>query len=392
MINSLIILLIAYCAPLSPAEAAESVRPSVSIEAAGSVQPSVSTAMPAAKAGITARLSAEAGFEHGLSGSFAGQLGGRLIIAGGCNFPHDPLAPQSPKQYYSGIYAAMPTAAKRATPVSMNWERIATLPTPRAYGATASTPAGLVLIGGTDTSGSLAETLLLDRKGNLTPLPPLPRRIDNAAAAAIGNTVYLFGGNADGIPSRALWALDITAPQRGWQRLSDIPGNPRTQPAMAAANGELYVWGGFALRHAGNEPTLNTDGYRYNPTTDTWHPLPAPADDSGEPLSLGGGAATTLADGRIAVAGGVNKDIFLNAIIKTPDGYLQHPPEWYRFNKNVLVFDPATQRWTVLASSSHAARAGASIFAIPRGIFIYGGELKPRIRTPETFFIPLPAK
>lgn len=347
-------------------------------------------------------------------------LNGQLVIAGGCNFPNDPLGDKSPKQYYRGIYAATPptdpkvlkdlkdlkdlnaTATKGATSTAtkgastksvkqldLTWKRIGSLPSARAYGATAATPAGLVLIGGSDASGATGETLLLDKSGNISQLPSLPMRVDNAAAAAIGYTVYLFGGNADGIPSRALLALDLTDPQKGWRRLADIPGNPRTQPVMAASNGELYVWGGFATRHQGYEPTLNTDGYRYNPYTNSWHHLVAPTDAKGEEVSLGGGAAVTLADGSIAATGGVDKTIFLNAITQIPDGYLQHPVEWYRLNKNILIFDPATQTWRVQGVSSNTARAGASLFATPAGVVIYGGELKPRIRTPHSHLIHL---
>lgn len=333
----------------------------------------------------------ESGIEAGLSGCFATTNGSDLIIAGGCNFPGDPFAPGASKKFYQGIYAADST--------DMLWQRIGNLPQPTAYGATATTPKGTVLIGGTTEHTPLSSCMLLTLEQGepvLTPLPSLPAPVDNAYSAAIGNTVYLAGGNLNGIPSRSLFALDLNAKKPEWKKLKDMPGNPRVQPVMAAgvnASGEtcLYLFGGFAGRHDKHEPSLELDGLCYTPSTNKWHTVSGPGTPQGTPLAVGGGAACTLSSGKIAVCGGVNKDVFLEALRNQAPDYLSHEPEWYRFNPYTLLFDPATESWLEpLDTATATARAGASIFpGSNNSFFIYGGELKPRVRSSETSHISL---
>lgn len=331
----------------------------------------------------------EAGIECGVSAPFAACLpDGRLLMAGGCNFPTEPMAAGSKKKYYCGIYVA--------DTATMQWRRIGSLPSATAYGATAVTPKGIALIGGTHDGVSSTDALLLNVEGeivDITPLPSLPVELDDMACAAIGNRIYAAGGNAAGYPSADLYMLDLDKPEAGWKKLRRMPGNPRVQPVMAtaqASDGEecLYLWGGFAGRHGSHEPTLELGGLRYRPSANRWEKIAGPTDADNEPLSVGGGAACTLIDGRIAVAGGVNKDVFLEALRNQAPDYLQHPSEWYRFNPNVLIYDPVTGEWSVEAVTAEAARAGAAVVAgNNHDIYILGGEIKPRIRTAETLHI-----
>lgn len=340
-------------------------------------------------------LEPEAGMEYGVSAPYAGMSDGRLIIAGGCNFPcADPLAPDAAKKFYRGIYAA--------DTATLQWRRIGSLPHAMAYGATAPVSGGLLLIGGTSETGPTADVTLLTLEGpeskvTLTPMPALPVPVDNMAAATIGRTVYVAGGNitTDGVttPSRHLYALDLSRENPRWEKLKSMPGNPRVQPAMTAArdaagNECLWIWGGFAPRHDGHEPSLETAGLCYRPDTNRWMAVAAPEDADGLPISTGGGAAVTLADGRIAVAGGVNARVFLDALRCQAPDYLLHPIEWYGLNPHVMVFDPSTLGWSEAMTTPEAARAGAAVFAGNHNdLFIYGGELKPRVRTASTIHL-----
>ena len=331
-----------------------------------------------------ADLDPEQGVEFGLSATFCGRFNNRLIIAGGANFPcATPLAPGAAKKLYRGIYAA-DLDAPDADAADIEWRRIGSLPDAMAYGASAQTDRGPVFIG-TDR-----HCRLLAPDGSLTDLPMTPAAIDNAAATAVGNTIYLFGGNVDGKPSRNLYCLDLDAPRAAWKELKPMPGNPRVQPVMAAAGGNLYVWGGFAGKQKGKDATLETAGMKFDIAKGKWSPLAAPVDSEGNEISLGGGAAVTLSNGLIAAFGGVNKDVFLDALRNQAPDYLEHPIDWYRFNRCVLLFEPATETWTIADTTPDTARAGAAAVAGPDGdLFIYGGELKPRIRTASTLHIRL---
>lgn len=331
----------------------------------------------------------EAGMECGVSAPFAGMSPEGMIMAGGCNFPVDPMATDSRKRFYKGIYLFDRKEGQ--------WKRTGSLPEVIAYGASATLDDGTIaLIGGNNGAGALRTAWLLRVNGGkavLERLPDLPCGMDNMAAAAIGRRVYVAGGNADGVPCRELLCMDTDTDNLVWERLRSMPGNPRVQPVMAAAEGPdgeecLYVCGGFAPRHNGHEPTLDTEGLRYSPRHNKWSRIPAPTTESGEDISLGGGAACTLTDGRIAATGGVNKDVFLAALRDQSADYLQHPAEWYRFNGRVLVFDPRAGEWSVAAECPECARAGAAIAADDDGgFYLTGGEVKPRIRTAETIHI-----
>lgn len=323
----------------------------------------------------------EAGMEYGVSAPFATCVDGNLIMAGGCNFPTDsPLAPDAIKKFYQGIYAADTS--------SFTWHRIGSLPRAMAYGSTIAMPDGMILIGGMGEDGSTADVYRL-RGSEMESLPALPVTFDNGAAAAIGSILYVAGGNQDGIPSRDLWALDLSQPGKGWKKQAKMPGNPRTQPVMAASGGRLYLWGGFAGKHKGHDATLECNGLCYDPATGKWSALPAPVADGVE-VSLGGGVAATLPDGRIAATGGVNKDVFLSALRNQQPNYLLHPIEWYRFNSRIFVYDPVAGEWQLIADLPDAARAGAAIASDSDGtLYLMGGEVKPRIRTAETLLIEL---
>lgn len=355
-----------------------------------------SDSLPAStfKIEITETPDSEEGIASGVSAAFAGTVGGKVIKAGGCNFPVNPMAPGSVKKFYQYIYAL-----EQQPDGSIVSKKIGSLPQPVAYGASATTPAGLVAIGGTTATEALAGAMLitLDSDGNavVSELPSLPATVDNMSAAYLDGKVYVAGGNVNGVPSNNLYVLDLDKQADGWKALKPFPGNPRVQPVLAASKdakgkSRLYMWGGFAGKGEGREASLNTDGLSFDPASGKWSELPAPVDTKGQPLSTGGGVAVTLPDGRIVVTGGVNKDIFLEALRNQAPDYLSHPIEWYRFNDLVSVFDPRTSTWSIGGTDSEIARAGAAAALTPQGeVWLIGGELKPRIRTPKVSKIKL---
>ncbi len=150
----------------------------------------------------------------------------------------------------------------------------------------------------------------------------------------------------------------------------------------------LYLWGGFAGKGDGREASLDTDGLCYTIAGGKWTKLPAPVGSDAQTVSTGGGTAVTLADGRIFVSGGVNKDIFLEALRNQAPDYLSHPVEWYRFNDLGLIYSPADGKWSIHSQGPEMARAGAAATVAPDGaVVILGGEIKPRIRTADALRI-----
>lgn len=324
-----------------------------------------------------------AAFLKGVSALYAGVINGKIMIAGGCNFPDVPAADGGKKVFYQDVYI---------TPLTkdtvFDWKKIGTLPQAAAYGVSISTEKGLICVGGTTATRSLSDVFLLSLQEDTLKtdtLPSLPVAIDNMAGALLGHSVYIVGGNVNGVPSSQVYSLDLTDMDKGWQQETDIPGESRVQPVCVAQADKLYVWGGFAPAVADRPASLSVDGYMFTPETKEWTPVATPRDAEGKDISLGGGVGTTFGEGLILCAGGVNKDIFLKALqgIYAGKEYLSHPVEWYEFNDKLMLYHPQTDKWTTLGNYEQGARAGAAIVSQDGFHYIINGELKPGIRTNE---------
>lgn len=323
----------------------------------------------------------EEGYSLGVSACYAGRIGPWIIMAGGCNFPEP-----GNKRYYRGIYAA------RVGTDTLHWQRVGELPEEAAYGGTAASGDSLILIGGNNNSRSLSTVLSLHitpdgTKATVRRLTPLPHTADNMAVAQSGNDIFTVGGNLDGKPSADILHLRLGRKGTAWNRFATLTGAPRVQPVAVCVGRRLYVWGGFHADSANS--TVHTGGECIALRTRRSTPLPAPTDDSGNPLTLAGGTAWAH-DGMIWAAGGVNHDIFLDAIsgsyslVKQSD-YLNQPIVWYRFNPRLCRYNPRRHRWQPTATvHPQLARAGAAALWVRGfGCFYIGGEVKPAVRTPQ---------
>lgn len=75
-------------------------------------------------------------------------------------------------------------------------------------------------------------------------LPPLPHAVDNMSATLLGDTLYVLGGNRNGIPSSSMFSLCLDNYSAGWTEVP-FPGRPRAQPVCSSLLGKLYVSGGL---------------------------------------------------------------------------------------------------------------------------------------------------
>ena len=346
-----------------------------------SILPSILTVLSLQVKTIAGFPSTEAGYDLGVSACYAGVIDDHIIMAGGCNFPEP-----GKKKYYAGIYAA------KASHDKLDWKLIGYLPEPAAYGGVVARGDSLVFIGGNNAEHSLSSVLSLhlnpEGKAEIHQLPNLPVTTDNMALAITSDDVlYVVGGNQDGKPSRDIWQMQ---PNEPWQKMAQIPGDPRVQPVCQAIDGSLYIWGGFYAD--GLQSTVPTEGCRYDLSNNSWTTLPSPCDAKGTPLTLTG-ATSILAQengtSEILCMGGVNKEIFWDAISGTykmveKENYLKRPVEWYKFSSNLLRFDVKKGCWIENPITHPSlARAGAQVVSCGNVFYYIGGELKPSVRTPE---------
>lgn len=313
----------------------------------------------------------------GVSAPFAGFVDGKLLVAGGCNFPDTPAADGGKKVFYDTVYALDTVVA-----TADGWQVLSRLPQAVAYGASATTPYGLACVGGLTAQGPVADAYLLQADGRIVPLPALPIPIDNGGAALIGKRLYVTGGNQpDG--GKTLYVLDLDAPV-SWKRLADYPGEQRVQPVVLAAPDALYLIGGYAFDASQQLCTLATDILKYDPATDTWKRMVGlvPEKD-GTPRCLVGGSGV-YRDGCLFLTGGVNYDIFRRAMEgRAPADYMRKTPAWYRFNDDVLVYDLRCHTWQVIPDVPGMARAGGILLEQDGTLYMICGEVKPGVRTAQ---------
>jgi N-acetylneuraminic acid mutarotase len=160
------------------------------------------------------------------------------------------------------------------------------------------------------------------------------------ALAAANGKLYLLGGYpASRQTSRTVQVYDIANDR--WELGPPLP-QPNNHGMAASVDGKIYLIGGHTT-DASDGPTVNTV-YELDPARGTW------VQKAPMPTSRGGGVAVVL-DGKIYVAGG-------------------RPPRGHDF----AVYDPATDRWEVLPDlpSQRNHITGA---AIQGRIHIVGGRL-----------------
>ncbi len=336
----------------------------------------------------------------GVGAPFAGEHGGVALLAGGSNFPDEPLIKGGKKRYGAEIFALPPG--------STNWVRAGRLSQPCAEGMSATTPRGVVCVGGSLEGKSVARAFLLTwdaARGQVveTALPDFPCGVRLGAAAAKDNRVYVAGGEYSETLSSDVWTLDVEEPQAGWRPLPALSGvNCRTQPIAFVQNGDqkrkyLYVIGGYAKNSQGVIQAL-TDGFSYDLSqlnaSGRWMPVSSavPKGSDAPAWPLIGARCITIGDQHALVFGGLDAAYFDDNQSKmaTLTGAAREaqriayqsgkPTSW---NSKVLAYHTVTDRWIVLGELPFPPTvAGAAIKRADGSVLLASGEIQPGIRTP----------
>lgn len=354
----------------------------------------------------------EGDLAKGVSAAYGALINNHLIVAGGANFPGKLSFEGGTKVFYDEILLY-----DRSDNM---WKIIGHLPQPSAYGVSVSLPNGVLWIGGKTATGSLSSCYMVsfsENKGNnssiaveLSSFASLPASMDNFAGCAIGETVFVAGGNVNGEPSNTFYTINVES-DTTWEALPPFPGLPRLQPVMAAIENEgktyVYLLGGFFGGDTERVPAMTTDMLRYDLMTGRWEKVAEQIDpESGEFFSLGGATAMPVENRYILCLGGVNHAVFLEAITKlhkiaydpqlTEEQkkqqndafsaiYLTQPINYYQFNSECRLFDTVTREWTTIDKTQNTARAGATLVWKGNTFYAVQGELKPGVRSPETW-------
>lgn len=332
--------------------------------------------------------------DQGVSAALLNFVGGRLMLAGGANFPDTPASQGGRKRIYDNIYVLADT-----TWLLTDFH----LPQPIAYAATASTPRGLAVLGGNNGSELTSKAYIWTPDGHFEPLPDLPLPTENAAAAYGDGYLYIIGGQTPSSPVNSAYRLLLDgSPSNEWQPLPSVPREARVQPSAAYACGRVYVGGGYNPTDGtvnGTLFALETDSLKWR-FIDSLH---LPDDDVkvstlvgasmhycpqlASLLMLGGVDAGKFQKAisrpfRIELAREANKLDELSRLQSESQQYLLHEPQWYAFNRDLTAKCIATESspYTRCYTDETLARAGAATLLQDSLLYVVGGELKPGLR------------
>lgn len=187
------------------------------------------------------------------SGAFVSVAGNCLIVAGG-------------SETSSGTLSDVVNLL--CEPAGKWVESGVRLPQPAAHGASLHWNGSAIFLGGKDSTGPLADTVLIKvhhGKPRRVDLSPMPAAAASLAGAVLGDTVYVAGGRGSSTSLRTFWALDLALPhdKRVWRELPPWPGPPRSHAIAAAQDESFFLFGGSEFREDGVRD-LN-DAYRYTP-------------------------------------------------------------------------------------------------------------------------------
>ncbi|GAA4441600.1 sodium/solute symporter [Pontibacter saemangeumensis] len=338
--------------------------------------------------------------QPGLAGALGGVHNGALLVAGGANFPDGMPWEGGRKQYWQDIFVLL-----KDDEGTYSWhDKTFRLPQPLAYSASVPTDKGIVTIGGENEQGIQRTVQLLrwdpvNKEVTVEQLPQLPLPLTNAAAAAIGNHVYVAGGESTGKVTDGLYRLDISAPARGWEKLPGLPVALSHAVAVVQSNGEypaLYIIGGRAQTTSGVSQLYGST-FAFDPKQNAWRRLSDISDSEGNKTSLS--AATGVATGAnsILVFGGDKGDVFtqieqLNASIAkaTDEDEKQRLQAEKRklltehtgFSKDIYLYNTVTDSWSK-AGTLPASHVTTFVARWGDDILIPSGEVKPGVRTVE---------
>ena len=367
----------------------------------------------------------DSAYAKGVSGHIVGELStGRLVMAGGCNFPDRPAREGGAKRYYSEIYIAeyggevLRACETKASEVDIRWWLIGHLPQPTAYAAFQRYDDQLIVVGGQSAEGDLRDAYIIqlcnryDMK--ITPLPSLPEPRSGMASALIENVLYLIGGRVNGKLSNTVLSLDLSRPQKEWREETPYPHSPFLKLVAMTNQGEystsssipyLELMGSFTGVDEPDQRVQTDVTYMtYTPQTKQWQTYKIAPDDSIAAHGFGGGYASKRGG---CFSGGVRADLFVTALQREKDlkaakakgnhqlveklqaeqrAYLSHEPAWYGFCSDWYSFDRSRGRGEAKSGFHFDGRADAVYldrpFSMTDGILI-GGETMPGVRTPS---------
>ena len=329
--------------------------------------------------------------KEGLAGMFAGIIDGRLVVAGGANFPNGYPWEGGKKFWYNKIYILESKHSKSWITSSV------TLPKPLAYGVSYSCNNRLICAGGEtgpmpgenpdNPPSCISDVIALtfrDGKLSVESLPNLPASAKDSAGSVIGTHLLHFGG-IQKIDSKTaenkLHILDLADSKPEWRAATPLPGPGRIQSVAALHNNELFVFAGIEIGLNSQGIPIRTMPY----LNDAWTFSPGNPFENGRwiklhdmpgDLAAAPGPAWNMDQTKIAIVGGVDSASHR----LTQKGH----PGW---GHDISIYDTSLDRWSIMKNAIPAGKSRVTAPALTwdKDYVLISGEKSPGKRSPEVF-------
>jgi N-acetylneuraminic acid mutarotase len=236
----------------------------------------------------------------------------------------------------------LPSGAPPASSSVVAWQRAMPMPTARTGAAAAAVGDEIFVIGGTSgVAATLATVEAFDVKLNFwRKAASLPEPLHHVTAVAVDKTVFVFGGlkGLANEPVEAVYAYDVMRDE--WRTVAQLP-RPLGSSSAVLVDGLVHLVGGDS-----RVQTLG-DHYVFDPATGKW-------DDRSELVSGRDRLGLAFADGRLWAVGGRGGSTL--------------------YNLNALsVYDFEHDQWDE-RRQLETARSSMAVGVSGHRIFVAGGE------------------
>lgn len=336
-------------------------------------------------------LPAQKGYDKniGTAGLLQGVIGEYVIVGGGANFP-DVLEKGGKKITHKDVYLLKDVNG------SLEVVEQVQLDYPIGYGLSVSVKEenAIYYLGGSPDSSHSRDILKVtvnNGKLNLNVVGQLPLSVENGVAQYRNEKIYYGVGKLENpsgknVNSNKFFAYDLK--ENKVEELADFPGAARQQAVGQILNDKFYVFSGGAS-------TSFVDGYAYDFEKNVW----LKASDvviNNEKILLLGANSLKISEDKMMVIGGFNYDLWNDAnhyLSSLKDEALQEykkeyfgaEPNWYKWNRKVLIYDATNDAWKTIGEIPFDAPCGAALLNVGNSIYSINGEIKPGVRTERMF-------
>lgn len=334
----------------------------------------------------------------GVAGPYAGMYDNILLVAGGANFEGEMPWRRGEKSYHTTIYGL---DLSGITPVWLRNGPIGDLPAPAAYGASVTTPSGVVCMGGENNEGisdAVFNVSFTGGKPCITYLPPLPLPLSNTMAAMVASKIFIAGGISPAGNSQALFCLDTQDVASGWVRLKDMPLAivSGVMVTTGKRNASLWVLGGRTREPDDDASVIRSEVFRFSVKENEWYQGGVMTDGT-DTFRLAAGTATVINDRYIVLFGGNDGNVFTSvetllsemtrerdtlAYNEKRDQYVTLQETHPGFSRDIITFDTETMKCFRSGSVPGMTQVTTVAVSCGAGIIIPAGEIRPGIRTP----------